>query len=73
MAPAERAIERKGRGEQMIDTVATAFGDGIGWIASNGILFVVFAAIWVAFGAGLIWSQGSTAAGHQIVAGEGPA
>ena len=59
MAAGERTVERKGRAERMIDTVATGFGDGIGWIASNGILFVVFAAIWVAFGVALIWSQGS--------------
>jgi len=59
MAPAERAVERKGRVELMIETLATGFGDGIGWMASHGVLFLVFAAIWVAFGVALVASQGS--------------
>lgn len=29
------------------------------WLAENGILFGIFAIIWIAFAAGLIWSQGS--------------
>jgi hypothetical protein len=59
MAPAERAVERKGRVELMIETLATGFGNGIGWMASHGVLFLVFAAIWVAFGVALVASQGS--------------
>jgi hypothetical protein len=31
----------------------------VGWLAESGVLFLVFAVIWVAFAAGLIWSQGS--------------
>ena len=45
--------------ERVIEPLATGVGDSIGWMASHGVLFVVFAIIWVAFGAALIWSQGS--------------
>jgi len=45
--------------EGIIETTATALGNTIGWLAENGVLFIAFAAIWLAFGIGLIWSQGS--------------
>jgi hypothetical protein len=45
--------------EQVIDTLARGLGNSIGWLAENGVLFLTFAIIWVAFAAGLIWSQGS--------------
>ena len=51
--------EVKGRMDGVIETLASGLGNGIGWMAEHGILFVVFAALWVAFGAALIWSQGS--------------
>ena len=51
--------EGKGRMDGVIETLASGLGNGIGWMAEHGILFVVFAALWVAFGAALIWSQGS--------------
>jgi ABC-type amino acid transport system permease subunit len=50
---------RKGRMEQVIETLASGLGNGVGWLAENGILFGIFAIIWIAFAAGLIWSQGS--------------
>lgn len=56
---AEHTVERKGRQGRVIDTLATGLGDGIAWAVEHWVLFVVFAAIWVAFGAALIWSQGS--------------
>lgn len=51
----------KGRGpvERVIETLATGMGNTIGFAAETGILFVVFAVLWAAFGAGLIWSHGS--------------
>jgi hypothetical protein len=53
--PAEGA-RRQGRVDQLI----TGFVDGILVpIISNGVLFIVFAVLWVAFGAAIIWSQGS--------------
>jgi len=45
--------------DQVIQTLASGVGDSVGWLAENGILFGIFALIWIAFGAGLIWSQGS--------------
>ena len=45
--------------DQIIETVASGMGNSVAWMAENGVLFVVFAVIWVAFAAGLVWSQGS--------------
>ena len=45
--------------EQFIERMATGLGDGVGSLADSGVLFVLFAIIWIAFGAALIWSQGS--------------
>ena len=45
--------------ERIIDTLATGIGGSIGWMAEHGVLFVVFAIVWVATGAGLVLSQGS--------------
>lgn len=50
---------RKGRVEQVIEALASGMGNSVGWLATSGVLFVTFAIIWVAFGAALIWSQGS--------------
>jgi hypothetical protein len=53
--------------ERIIETVAGGFGNSIGWLAENGVLFGIFAIIWVAFAAGLIWSQGSLDQAWQTV------
>ncbi len=45
--------------ETVVEALGTGIGNGIGWAADNGVLFVVFAALWLAFGAALVWSQGS--------------
>jgi ABC-type amino acid transport system permease subunit len=45
--------------EGIIETLASGLGNGVGWLAEHGVLFGVFALIWIAFGAGLLWSQGS--------------
>jgi len=68
----ERAIEsarRKGPMEQVIEALANGLGNGVAWMAENGILFGVFALIWVAFGVGLIWSQGSIDQTWQTIRG----
>ena len=49
----------KGAVEQVIDTLATNLGNSVGWLADKGVLFAVFAVIWIAFGVALVWSQGS--------------
>jgi|RifCSP13_1_1023834.scaffolds.fasta_scaffold77756_1 hypothetical protein len=53
--------------EQAIDTLATGLGNGVTWLAESGVLFLVFAALWVAFGAGLVWSQGSVDQAWQAI------
>lgn len=53
------SIGRKGRMERIIEALASGLGNGVGWLAGSGVLFAIFAVIWVAFGAGLVLSQGS--------------
>jgi hypothetical protein len=43
--------------EQIIETVASGLGTGIGWLAEHGLLFAIFAVIWIGFAATLVWSQ----------------
>jgi ABC-type amino acid transport system permease subunit len=45
--------------DTVIETLASGLGNGVGSLAENGFLFGIFALIWVAFAAGLMWSQGS--------------
>jgi len=45
--------------ERVIETLASGLGNSVAWLADHGILFGVFALLWVAFGIALIWSQGS--------------
>lgn len=59
--------KEKTRVEPVIERVATGAGDGIGFLADKGILFVVFALIWAVFGVALIWSQGGLDAAWQWV------
>jgi ABC-type amino acid transport system permease subunit len=58
-AQAVDADRRKGRMEQIIETLASGAGNSVAWMAETGILFAIFAVIWIAFGAGLVFSQGS--------------
>ena len=53
--------------EHVIETVATGLGNGIAWMAETGILFAIFAVIWIAFAAGLIVSQGSVDQAWQTI------
>lgn len=52
-------VRRKGVMERAIESAATGLGSSIGWMAESGVLFALFALIWVAFGVGLVWSQGT--------------
>ena len=54
--------------DQVIEGLANGLGNGIGFLAESGVLFVVFAVAWAAFGIGLVWSQGSVDAAWQWVA-----
>jgi len=62
-------IRRRGRVEQIIETLARGLGNGIGWMAENGILFAIFALIWLAFAAGLLFSQGSVDEAWRTIRG----
>jgi hypothetical protein len=53
------AAQRKGAMDRFIETVANGFGGTIGWMAEHGVLFAVFAIVWVLFGVALVLSQGS--------------
>jgi hypothetical protein len=64
-----RPARRKSLMEQVIETAATGLGNTVGFLAEIGILFAIFAVLWVAFGAALIWSHGSLDAAWQSVRG----
>lgn len=53
--------------ESVVETTASTLGNSISFMAEYGILFAIFAVIWIAFGAGLIWSQGSVDAAWQAI------
>src|SRR3972149_611361 len=46
---------------------SACWGSTCWWLAESGVLFLVFAALWVAFGAGLVWSQGSVDQAWQAI------
>jgi ABC-type amino acid transport system permease subunit len=60
-------VGRRNPVERAIETVATGLGNTIGLLADFGVLFAVFAVLWVAFGAALVWSQGSLDAAWQSI------
>ena len=55
--------------EQLIETVASGLGNTVGYLAEIGVLFAIFAILWIAFGAAVVWSQGSLDAAWQWVRG----
>ena len=70
VGPRRTDVQQQGKGtgrRPMIDTIATALGNGIGWMAESGILFAVFAIAWIGFGAALVASQGSLDGVWQFV------
>jgi hypothetical protein len=58
---------RKSRMEGVIESVASGAGNGVGWLAETGVLFALFAVIWIAFAVALVWSQGSLDAAWQSI------
>jgi hypothetical protein len=53
--------------EQVIETLASGLGNSVAWLAENGVLFGIFAVIWIAFAAGLIWGQGTVDQAWQAI------
>ena len=47
--------------DRIIETLASGFGNSIGWLAEHGVLFLVFGLLWAGFAVAVIWSQGTNA------------
>jgi hypothetical protein len=53
--------------ENVIETAASALGNTVAFLATSGLLFLIFAVLWLIVGAGIVLSQGSVdAAWEQI-------
>lgn len=48
--------------ERVIERTGSGLGDGIGFLADSGVLFVLFALVWIGLGVALVWSEGSVEA-----------
>jgi hypothetical protein len=55
--------------DQVISALGTGLGNGVAWMAENGILFAIFAVMWIAFAVGLIFSHGSVDQAWQTIRG----
>jgi ABC-type amino acid transport system permease subunit len=53
--------------DHVIETFASGMGNSVAWMAENGILFAIFAVIWAAFAAGLVFSHGSVDQAWQTI------
>lgn len=60
---------RKNAMEWFVENAASGLGNTVGWLAESGVLFGIFALIWIAFGAALLWSQGSVDAAWATIRG----
>jgi hypothetical protein len=45
--------------ERVIDPLASGLGNAVGWLAETGVLFAIFAVIWIAVAIGIVWSAGT--------------
>ena len=45
--------------DRYFDTIGSGIGNGIGWLAQHGVLFALFALLWLAFAIGVVASQGA--------------
>ena len=67
MQPNTTTKQRRNLVERVIEAVASGMSGGVGFLASSGILFVLFAVLWGAVGIGLVWSQGSIDTAWQSI------
>lgn len=61
---------KKGRVEQVIDSVTGGMANTITFMAQHWILFGVFAILWLAFGVSLVISQGSIDSAWEWITGQ---
>ena len=66
-ADTDGRMGKRTRMDTLIETLANGLGNTVGFLADTGILFAIFAILWMAFGAALIWSQGGLDAAWQWV------
>jgi hypothetical protein len=57
----------KGKVDSVIGTLAGGMGNGITYLAEHGILFGLFALLWLAFAVALVMSQGSVDAAWEWI------
>jgi hypothetical protein len=62
---ADTGGQRANRLERIINAIAAGASGAVVFVVTSGIAFVIFVALWIAFGAGLIWNQGSIDAAWQ--------
>jgi hypothetical protein len=55
--------------EQVFESLGQGIGNSIGWLADHGVLFGVFAVLWLAFGVGLVLSQGTVHGAWETIRG----
>jgi hypothetical protein len=67
----EAAMHSHGRRavEAIIDRLASGAGGLATFLVTSGVAFILFAVLWLAFAAGLIWSQGSISSAWEWVRG----
>lgn len=53
--------------DQIMGALGNGLGASIGWLAETGILFAIFLIIWIAFGAGIVATQGTVDQAWQAV------
>jgi len=56
----------------LVNVTVVPMGNAVGWLAASGVLLIVFAGLWIAFGAGIVMNQGGIDAtwawlGHQHI------
>lgn len=64
---ADRSRPGRSRMEQIIGTLASGMGNSVAWLVEHGVLFAVFAVMWIVFAAGLVFSQGSVDQAWQTI------
>ena len=55
--------------DRLIETIASGLGNTVGWLADSGVLFAVFAVVWIAIAVGLVRSAGTVDEAWRTIAG----